>query len=279
MSDSAHRQLHTNGALHGDHSFRPARPGSRPAAGLRRARGDVRPGEPLLPTRTSSSCATPATSTSPSPRDLGGLDISLAEVGREQRRLASYAPATALAVNMHFYWTGLRRPPAGWGMRLPWSGSCARPRGGGLRRRARGTGERPPGHALHRPCRARRRRLPLLGAQDVRLPRPRSGRASGFTPRGPLGAAQPKWSTRSCPGHPRVQDQRRPGTCWGCGPPAATTPSWTGPSSPTATSPREAPGGAGGRLLFILGIFAWAGVGFANVYLRAGPAGPRPGRG
>jgi alkylation response protein AidB-like acyl-CoA dehydrogenase len=33
--------------------------------------------------------------------------LSLAEVCREQRRLAYRAPATALAVNMHLYWTGV----------------------------------------------------------------------------------------------------------------------------------------------------------------------------
>jgi alkylation response protein AidB-like acyl-CoA dehydrogenase len=41
------------------------------------------------------------------PRELGGLGMSLAEVARETRRLAMYAPATALCVNMHNYWVGL----------------------------------------------------------------------------------------------------------------------------------------------------------------------------
>ena len=41
------------------------------------------------------------------PRELGGFGRSLAEVVREQRRLGSYAPATALAINMHLYWTGV----------------------------------------------------------------------------------------------------------------------------------------------------------------------------
>src|SRR3989304_10384536 len=41
------------------------------------------------------------------PKDLGGLGMSLAEVCREQRHLAYYAPATALATNMHHYWTGV----------------------------------------------------------------------------------------------------------------------------------------------------------------------------
>jgi len=33
--------------------------------------------------------------------------MTLAEIGQEQRRLAYHAAPTALAVNMHFYWTGL----------------------------------------------------------------------------------------------------------------------------------------------------------------------------
>ena len=41
------------------------------------------------------------------PADLGGRGMTLAEVCREQRRLAYRAPATALATNMHLYWTGL----------------------------------------------------------------------------------------------------------------------------------------------------------------------------
>ena len=43
----------------------------------------------------------------PVPAEFGGQGMSLAEVGREQRRLAYYAPATALAVNMHLYWIGI----------------------------------------------------------------------------------------------------------------------------------------------------------------------------
>lgn len=41
------------------------------------------------------------------PKDFGGLGMSLAEVCQEQRRLAYRAPATALATNMHLYWTGV----------------------------------------------------------------------------------------------------------------------------------------------------------------------------
>src|SRR5438045_5573747 len=41
------------------------------------------------------------------PEVFGGRGMSLAEVCREQRRLAYRAPATALATNMHLYWTGV----------------------------------------------------------------------------------------------------------------------------------------------------------------------------
>jgi len=40
------------------------------------------------------------------PEALGGFDLSLPEILREQGRLAYHAPATALAINMHLYWVG-----------------------------------------------------------------------------------------------------------------------------------------------------------------------------
>ena len=41
------------------------------------------------------------------PAELGGLGLTLAEVCREQRQLAHRSPATALAINMHLYWSGV----------------------------------------------------------------------------------------------------------------------------------------------------------------------------
>jgi alkylation response protein AidB-like acyl-CoA dehydrogenase len=41
------------------------------------------------------------------PKELGGMGMSLAQVAQEQRRLAYHAPATALGINMHLYWTGV----------------------------------------------------------------------------------------------------------------------------------------------------------------------------
>jgi alkylation response protein AidB-like acyl-CoA dehydrogenase len=40
------------------------------------------------------------------PTEFGGLGLRLADVARETRRLAQYAPATALGLNMHNYWIG-----------------------------------------------------------------------------------------------------------------------------------------------------------------------------
>lgn len=43
------------------------------------------------------------------PVEFGGLGLSLQRVAHEQSRLASAAPATALAVNMHLVWTGVAK--------------------------------------------------------------------------------------------------------------------------------------------------------------------------
>jgi alkylation response protein AidB-like acyl-CoA dehydrogenase len=40
------------------------------------------------------------------PKELGGWGFTVPEVLREQARLAYHAPSTALAINMHLYWTG-----------------------------------------------------------------------------------------------------------------------------------------------------------------------------
>ncbi|WP_307220429.1 acyl-CoA dehydrogenase family protein [Microbacterium sp. SORGH_AS_0888] len=43
------------------------------------------------------------------PQDRGGAGLGLAEVAVLQQRLASAAPATALAINMHLVWTGVAK--------------------------------------------------------------------------------------------------------------------------------------------------------------------------
>ena len=41
------------------------------------------------------------------PKELGGRGLTLAETARLQRKLAYHAPATALGINMHIYWIGV----------------------------------------------------------------------------------------------------------------------------------------------------------------------------
>jgi alkylation response protein AidB-like acyl-CoA dehydrogenase len=41
------------------------------------------------------------------PTELGGWGLDLAQFARSQRRLARYAPATALSMSMHSYWVGM----------------------------------------------------------------------------------------------------------------------------------------------------------------------------
>ncbi|HCJ48714.1 MAG TPA: acyl-CoA dehydrogenase, partial [Microbacterium sp.] len=43
------------------------------------------------------------------PAELGGAGLGLADAAALQQRLASAAPATALAVNMHLVWTGVAK--------------------------------------------------------------------------------------------------------------------------------------------------------------------------
>jgi alkylation response protein AidB-like acyl-CoA dehydrogenase len=49
------------------------------------------------------------------PVELGGAGLRLDEVMRLQRKLAYVAPATAVAVNMHLYWTGMAADMARFG--------------------------------------------------------------------------------------------------------------------------------------------------------------------
>ena len=43
----------------------------------------------------------------PAPEEFGGQGLALAQSCAEQRKLAYYAPATALGINMHIYWLGI----------------------------------------------------------------------------------------------------------------------------------------------------------------------------
>ena len=82
------------------------------------------------------------------PTEFGGPGLTLAQVRRLQRRLAYVAPATAVAVNMHLYWTGVAADlyRAGDTASPGCSSEAAeRPR---LRRRPRRGRQRPPAAAV-----------------------------------------------------------------------------------------------------------------------------------
>ena len=211
------------------------------------------------------------------PEQLGGRGMSLAEVCREQRRLAYRAPATALATNMHLYWTGVAADLRKAGdSSLEWMLRGSRRRRG-LRRRPRRGRQRPAALPLHGQGRARRRRLPVLRPQDLRQPHagldaPRAARDGRRPTR-----ADRRSSTPSCRATRRATRSRRRGTRSACGPRAATTRSSTARSCPTATSRGRLP--AGTADLFVLSIFAWAEPTFGNIYFGLARARARPGGG
>jgi alkylation response protein AidB-like acyl-CoA dehydrogenase len=70
------------------------------------------------------------------PDELGGPGLTLADVCRQQRRLAYHAPATAIAINMHLYWTGVAADLWRSGDRIARVAAARRSRRRGLRGRS-----------------------------------------------------------------------------------------------------------------------------------------------
>ena len=200
------------------------------------------------------------------PRELGGFGLTLAEVVREQRRLAYHAAPTALAINMHLYWTGMAADLWRAGdTSLTWLLEEAAS-GRGVRRRPCRERQRHPGAAVDHEGRARRRRLPVHRTQVVRQPvagldvsgHPRDGHERS-------GAAENRARVHAAR-HRRATASRRRGTCSACAPRAATTRSSTAPFVPDRYVARVVPAGAAGIDAFVLGLFAWALLGFGNIY-------------
>ena len=111
------------------------------------------------------------------------LGLSLGELGQLQRRLAQYAPSTALATSMHFYWVGMAAELHRLGDR-PRLDPARRGSRSRLRGRTRRGRQRRPGGAVDGARRAGRGRLQVLRPQALRLAepgvdpvrRPRAGR-------------------------------------------------------------------------------------------------------
>lgn len=201
----------------------------------------------------------------PVPREFGGLGMTLAESCREQRRLAYYAPATALAVNMHLYWIGVaaelwRRGDAS----LEW-----------LLREAAAGEIFAAGHAESG------NDLPIL------LSTTRAERVEGgyrFTGRKHFGSLSPVWTRlglhgmdTSDPSHPKVVHAFMPRNTagytiketWDVLGMRATRSDDTVLENvfvPDRYIGRVLPAGGAGVDLFILSLFAWGLLGFGNIY-------------
>jgi alkylation response protein AidB-like acyl-CoA dehydrogenase len=199
------------------------------------------------------------------PRELGGLGMTLAEVCREQRRLAYHAPADALAVNMHLYWTGVAADLWRGGDRsLEW-----------LLRAAAGGAVFAAGHAEPG------NDIPVL------LSTTRAERVEGgyrFHGRKHFGSLTPVWTylgvhgiDASDPAHPMVvhgfmprdSDGFKVVETWDVLGMRATRSDDTvldGAFVPDRFIGRRVPAGAAGVDAFVLSTFAWALLGFGNVY-------------
>lgn len=199
------------------------------------------------------------------PQELGGYGMTLAQVCQQQRHLAYYAHATALAVNMHIYWTGLAADLWRSGDKsLEW-----------LLREAVAGEIFAAGHAESG------NDLPVL------LSTTRAERVDGgyrFTGRKSFGSLTPVWTRlglhamdTSDPNAPKVVHAFMPRDSegysiketWDTMGMRATRSDDTvleGVFIPDKYIARVVPAGAAGIDLFVLGIFSWALLGFANVY-------------
>ena len=199
------------------------------------------------------------------PRELGGHGLTFAECMREQRRLAYYAHATALAMNMHLYWAGVAADVWRAGDRsLEW-----------LLRGAASGEVFAAGHA------ERGNDIPVLLSTTKAEKVPGGYR---FTGHKSFGSLTPVWTylgihglDTSDPAAPKVVHAFMPRATegysikevWDVLGMRATASQDTlleGAVVPDKYVARVVPAGFAGVDLFVLSIFAWALIGFANVY-------------
>jgi alkylation response protein AidB-like acyl-CoA dehydrogenase len=199
------------------------------------------------------------------PAELGGAGLSLAGVAQQQRRLGYYAAPTALAVNMHLYWTGIAADLWRAGDRsLRWLLEAA------------AAGEVfAAGHAESG------NDIPVL------LSTTRAERVEGgyrFTGRKSFGSLSPVWTYLGLHGMdtsdpakptvvhafmPRDTEGYRIEQTWdvlGMRATRSDDTSLNGVFVPDRYIGRIVPAGAAGIDPFVLGVFAWALLGFGNVY-------------
>jgi alkylation response protein AidB-like acyl-CoA dehydrogenase len=203
------------------------------------------------------------------PTQLGGQGLTLAGVARETRKLALYAPATALCINMHNYWLGVAADLLRGGDRsLEW-----------LLREAAAGEVFAAGHADH--------------GNDVPglLSTTKAERVDGgyrLTGRKAFGSLSPVWTRlglhamdTSDPAAPKIVHaflpRETPGVSiketWDVLGMRATRSDDTvldGAFVPDQYVVRVVPAGAAGADMFVVGFLTWALVNFANIYYAIG---------
>jgi alkylation response protein AidB-like acyl-CoA dehydrogenase len=203
------------------------------------------------------------------PKELGGLGMNLAQVARETRHLARYAPATALCINMHNYWVGTAADLLRGGDR-----SCE-----WILRDAAAGEVFAAGHAEHG------NDIPGL------LSTTKAERVDGgyrLTGRKAFGSLSPVWTRlgghsmdTSDPSAPKIVHFFMPRDTKGY----AIKETWDvmgmratrsddtileGAFVPDKYIARVVPAGAAGADMFVIGFFTWALVNFANIYYAVG---------
>jgi len=199
------------------------------------------------------------------PEEFGGYGMNLAEVGAKTRELAYYAPATALCINMHNYWCGLIADISRSGDKsIDWVLEEA------------GKGEiLAAGHSESG------NDLPLL--LSTTSAEPVDG-GYKFTGRKGFGSLSPVWTRLglhgmdvSDPDNPKIvhafmrrdDDNYSIKNTWDVMGMRATASEDTildGVFVPDERIARIVPAGAAGLDQFVLGVFAWALLGFGNIY-------------
>lgn len=199
------------------------------------------------------------------PKEFGGPGMTLAQMSRETRQLALYAPATALCINMHNYWVGTAADLLRGGDK-----SCE-----WILREAAAGEVFAAGHAEHG------NDIPVL------LSTTKAERVDGgykFTGRKAFGSLTPVWTRMglhgmdtSDPKAPKIVHAFLPRGTQG----AAIKDTWDvmgmratrsddtvleGAFVPDKYIARVIPAGVAGVDMFVLGFFTWALTGFANVY-------------
>jgi alkylation response protein AidB-like acyl-CoA dehydrogenase len=203
------------------------------------------------------------------PKEFGGQGLNLAQVARETRHLAQYAPATALCINMHNYWVGVAADLLRGGDK-----SCE-----WILRDAAAGEVFAAGHAEHG------NDIPGL------LSTTKAERVDGgykLTGRKSFGSLSPVWTRlgghamdASDPTAPKIVHFFMPRDTkgysikdnWDVLGMRATRSDDTvleGAFVPDKYIARVVPAGAGGVDMFVIGFFTWALVNFANIYYAIG---------